>query len=99
MANSKTTMQPSLFISHKWFVPILIDFSNTDGLGGKIHAPPGDGEANTELLKYLSKILGVKKSSMAIRRGSNSRNKVISITDTSLITDDVKGKIDKELSD
>ena len=35
-------------------------------VGVQIAAPPVDGEANTELVKYLSKLLGVKKSQVVL---------------------------------
>lgn len=41
-----------------------------EGLEVKIAAPPLDGEANTELISYLSKLLGVRKSDVSLDRGS-----------------------------
>ncbi len=41
---------------------------NDDGIGVQINAPPIDGEANTELVKYLSSVLGVKKSDITLDR-------------------------------
>ncbi len=46
----------------------------------RVAAPPEKGKANRELLAFLSKLLGVKKSSLAITRGHTGRHKVISIT-------------------
>jgi uncharacterized protein (TIGR00251 family) len=45
----------------------------------KIAAPPDKGKANKELTDFLSRTLGVSKSSVAIIRGQTSRNKVIAI--------------------
>ena len=45
----------------------------------KISAPPVKGKANRELVTLLSRILGVKKSAIAIVKGQTSRNKVISV--------------------
>jgi uncharacterized protein (TIGR00251 family) len=45
----------------------------------KIAAPPVKGRANKELIEFLGKALGVKKSSLAIVKGQTSRNKVIGI--------------------
>jgi uncharacterized protein (TIGR00251 family) len=45
----------------------------------KIAAPPIDGKANKELIAFLSKRLGVSKSSISIDRGQTSKSKVISI--------------------
>ena len=43
----------------------------------KIAAPPVRGKANQELVKFLSKVLGVSKSSVAIEKGATSRRKVV----------------------
>ena len=49
----------------------------------KIAAPPLKGKANKEIIDFLSRVLGVKKSSIAIIRGLTSRNKIIAIEDIS----------------
>lgn len=41
-----------------------------DGVGVQINAPPTDGEANAELIKYLSKVLGLRKSDLTLDRVS-----------------------------
>ena len=52
----------------------------TDGiLQVRITAPPVKGKANKELIAFLSKSLGVNKSSLSIVKGHTSRNKVIAI--------------------
>ena len=45
----------------------------------RIAAPPVKGKANKELTTFLSRALGVSKSSLAIVKGQTSRNKVIAI--------------------
>ena len=45
----------------------------------KIAAPPVDGAANAELIKFLSKKLGVPKSAVEIISGQNSKNKQVKI--------------------
>lgn len=45
----------------------------------KINAQPEKGKANKELIRFLSKELGVSKSSIAIERGETSRNKSVKI--------------------
>jgi len=45
----------------------------------RIAAPPIKGRANQELLKFLSDILGVSKSSLTIEKGMTSKRKLISI--------------------
>jgi uncharacterized protein len=44
-----------------------------------LNSPPVDGKANAELVKLLSKKLGIGKSGIVIIRGQNSRKKIISI--------------------
>ncbi len=45
----------------------------------RIAASPVKGKANKELTDFLSKALGVRKSSISIIKGQTSRNKVIAI--------------------
>lgn len=45
----------------------------------KILAPPEDGKANTELIKFLSKQWGIPKSAMKIVSGLTSRQKSLRI--------------------
>lgn len=42
-----------------------------------LHARAHDGEANTELMKILSKELGVAKTQLAIVSGAKGRDKII----------------------
>ena len=45
----------------------------------KIAAPPVEGKANDELVVYLSKLLGVRKSNLSVLKGQTSRNKLVSV--------------------
>jgi len=45
----------------------------------KIAAPPEKGKANKELIDFLSKLLEVSQSCLAILRGQTSRSKLIAI--------------------
>jgi uncharacterized protein (TIGR00251 family) len=45
----------------------------------KIAAPPVDGKANAELINYLSQVLRIGKSYIAIKQGKNSRCKLVVI--------------------
>ena len=57
--------------------------SRTSGITGthdgrlkiKISSPPRDGEANKEIVSFISKILGVIKSDVEILRGESGRSK------------------------
>uniref|UniRef100_A0A8C2KCA4 Zgc:193812 n=1 Tax=Cyprinus carpio TaxID=7962 RepID=A0A8C2KCA4_CYPCA len=51
-----------------------------EAVGVAIAAPPTDGEANAELLRYLTKVLELKKSQVSLDKGSKSREKVIRVT-------------------
>ncbi|KAK3604664.1 hypothetical protein CHS0354_009275 [Potamilus streckersoni] len=64
-------------------------------VGIQIAAPPVDGEANAELVKYLSKLLGVKKSDITLDKGSKSRNKDVLIF--GLTVQEVMDKLRKEM--
>ncbi len=55
-----------------------------DGLYGhrmkiRIAAPAVDGKANSQLIKYLSRIFKVRKSMITILSGKNSRNKRLGV--------------------
>jgi len=50
-----------------------------DALQVKIAAPPEKGKANKELIDFISRTLGIKKSAVAIIKGQTSRNKIIAI--------------------
>lgn len=46
----------------------------------RIAAPPVDGEANRELVRFLAKRLGVARSRVAIVSGATSKTKVVRVT-------------------
>lgn len=45
----------------------------------KIAAAPDKGKANKELIEFLSKRLGVKKSCISILKGQTSHNKLVAV--------------------
>lgn len=45
----------------------------------RLAAPPVDGEANEELIRFLSKLFNVTRAQIVIRSGQTSRNKLIVI--------------------
>ena len=45
----------------------------------KVKAPPVDGAANEELIKLLSKLIGVSKSAVEITNGKSGRTKRLRI--------------------
>ncbi|MGF7453209.1 DUF167 family protein YggU [Pasteurella bettyae] len=50
-----------------------------------ITAPPVDGAANAHLLKYLSKLFKVPKSSIVLEKGELNRHKQVFIPEPKLI--------------
>lgn len=48
---------------------LLVDISE-DGVGVQINAPPMEGEANAELVKYLASVLGVRKNDVTLDKVS-----------------------------
>lgn len=50
-----------------------------EAIGVQIAAPPVDGEANTELIRYIANVLHLRKSDVSIDRGSKSREKKLII--------------------
>ena len=46
----------------------------------RLAAPPVDGEANEELVRFLAKTLGVAKSAVTIVRGATGRRKAVRVT-------------------
>ena len=59
--------------------------SGVSGLHGdsvkiKLHAPPVDGKANSELVKFIAESLSVSKSSVEIKSGQSSRKKVLFVS-------------------
>lgn len=49
----------------------------------RVSAPPVDGKANAALIKFLAKILGVRKSRIEIVAGEKSLDKIVSVLDLS----------------
>lgn len=66
-------------------------------VGVAIAAPPTDGEANTELIRFLSEVLGLKRSQITLDKGSRSRDKVISV-DSSLTPEEVLQRLKQAMS-
>jgi uncharacterized protein len=64
----------------------------------QISAPPIDGEANTELVKYLAKSLNLRKSDVTLDRGSKSRQKTVVLEKGVLNVDAVMTLLKKECS-
>jgi uncharacterized protein (TIGR00251 family) len=59
----------------------------------RIAAPPVDGAANRELVKFLSKKLKVPQAAITLVTGNNSKNKVVRIANPSATTRDELSKL------
>ncbi|XP_017787297.1 PREDICTED: UPF0235 protein C15orf40 homolog [Nicrophorus vespilloides] len=68
-----------------------------EGVGVQINAPPAEGEANTELVKYISSVLGVRKGDVSLEKGFKSRQKTIKVLSDTTSLDQVKEKINAEM--
>uniref|UniRef100_H3BE98 Zgc:193812 n=1 Tax=Latimeria chalumnae TaxID=7897 RepID=H3BE98_LATCH len=66
-----------------------------EAVGVAVAAPPMEGEANAELLRYLAKVLEIKKSDIVLEKGCKSRKKVVKVL-TSLSLEDVLERLKKE---
>lgn len=45
----------------------------------KLGAPPVDGKANTELIRFIAEVLGCSKGQISLLRGEGSRQKTLEI--------------------
>ena len=52
----------------------------------RLHAPPVDGAANEELVKFRAKSLGVARRAVRIVSGQTSRSKVVEIEGVSVVS-------------
>jgi uncharacterized protein (TIGR00251 family) len=43
----------------------------------KVCAPPVDGKANSEVERFLAKLLGVSRSNVTVVKGASSRDKTV----------------------
>jgi uncharacterized protein len=56
------------------------------GLHLSLHAKPADGEANAELIAFLSELLKIPQRDILIVRGQKSRHKVVTVPlDTNIL--------------
>lgn len=57
----------------------LIETFSDNVLHLKIAAPPVEGKANQELVRFLSEILDIRKSDIVIDKGTSGRRKLVII--------------------
>lgn len=53
-----------------------------------LKSPPIDGKANQELIKILAKQFNIPKSQVTIKSGLSSKNKLIELPDSCIISED-----------
>jgi len=61
----------------------------------RIKEPPVEGKANKALIKFLAKILGVRKSQIEILAGEKGLDKIVTILDVD--AEEVQQKLNAEL--
>ena len=57
----------------------IVETDETGEIKIKIKAPPVDGEANEELIRFLSKEWDIPKSKIKIVKGEKSKHKLIEV--------------------
>lgn len=67
-----------------------------DAVKVRVHAPPVDGAANAEIIKFLAAFFDLKRSGISITSGEKARDKVFMLSGISI--DDVRTKILHHLS-
>ncbi len=60
-----------------------------------ITAPPVDGAANAHLLKYLSKLFKVPKSSIVLEKGELQRHKQLFVPEPKLLPKEIEALFNK----
>lgn len=50
-----------------------------DAIRIRVAAPPADGEANAELIRYVARHLGVPRSAVSVTAGAAGRRKILSV--------------------
>lgn len=60
----------------------------------RLHAPPVEGKANDELIRFLAKLLGCRRQQITLVSGETSREKVVVIE--GLAEGDVRRRMSKD---
>lgn len=92
------SIKPNAKTSAVTSIPDLASSSSDDTpIGVRIAAPPRDGEANTEVVRFVAKTLGVRKSGVRIIKGEKGREKVVEVEDGDMEVEEVVRRLEKEL--
>ena len=57
----------------------IVSLLSDDTVKIKLAAPPVEGKANEELIKFLAKILNVRKNDLEIVAGKTGRDKLVTV--------------------
>ena len=81
MVNIKETEEGIVFQIHVVPRSAKSEFAGVQGdaVKLKIAAPPVEGQANAECIRFLSDILGIKKKQIKILSGHKSKKKTVAI--------------------
>ena len=60
-------------------------------LRARLAAPPVDGAANTQLVRFFADLLGVSKSAVTVAQGSTGRRKTVEVQ--GIGSDDVRRRV------
>ena len=66
---------------------------HADALKIKIKAPPVDGEANEEVIRFLSEFLKIPRKKISLKHGQTGRNKLVEIEVDASEESTVKSKL------
>ncbi len=72
-----------------------IVFGDGDVLRIRLQARPVDGDANEELIAFLSRKLRIPKRQIAIAHGVSARKKLLEIVDADFSLEELENKISK----
>lgn len=61
-------------------------------------ARPVDGQANKELLEFMTSSLGLRKTEIELAKGAKSRSKLLVIDSQRMTIDDVRRRIEEQIN-
>ncbi len=73
----KLLVKPGAKQNHITTLSDHLTLPSCDEIGVQIAAPPRDGEANEEVIEYMSSVLGMKRRQVSLHSGHKARNKVV----------------------
>lgn len=99
MSLTKTTATTLRLLLH--VKPNARDSSITEvgdaAISMRIAAAPREGEANTEVVKFVAKVLGKRKGDVTVVRGTKGRDKVVEVAGVGEGVEGVREKLLKAM--